>query len=279
MSVFDSIFPGQSPGSGADEGEINRFLADLRRPVSAGELDDLREAWQKMRIAPLDAKTWRFPERSLPAAYLEFLRWSNGGAAGFTNGQREFGFLTTRNLREYMVAYEFPEYMPDALPFAMNGGGWFYVFDMRQDPRDGEYPVLFTHSGELSYDEAYPLGDSFVAVLRDARNPEELARPSEDPPYPLRGKIWLVCAPPGGMSGMFRLKKSLAASWGAMEMKRMVTSLPRIIIEDGYPYAVSRKLQHERDLLSVLGYSAEGSDRMQRYSNGARSGGPDAGTT
>ena len=45
------------------------------------------------------------------------------------------------------LAYELPEYMPNAVSFAMDGSGNHYMFDMREEPINGEYPILFAHSG------------------------------------------------------------------------------------------------------------------------------------
>jgi hypothetical protein len=129
--------------------------------------------------------------------------------------------------------------MPDALPFALNGGGWFYVFDMRRDHPSKEYPILFTECGVLNYADAYPLGDSFMSVLGDSRDPETLAMgPEPELRYPLNGRIWLIAVPDGGLKDMFRLKKLLGVPWGAMDMKAMMESLPCLIMDGGHPSAL-----------------------------------------
>jgi len=263
MGVFDQIFPGQWRSSGADAQEIGRFMADLRRPLSATEVDEIRMQ-RRSDVAAPDPSTWRLPQRPLPETYLQFLAWSNDGRC-FVNGQRELGFFTTRNLRQMMLEYEFPCFMPEALPFAMNGGGWFYLFDMRQEPSSGEYPVLFAESGVLSFEKAHVLGASLIGVLRDGTDPEAAALSPEDPPYPLRGRVWLVAVPPGGLKGMFRLRRLPAASWGAAQMRDMLRSSPLLIAESGHPYAPWRRLQQEGDLLPCLGYSEGASDVVCRY--------------
>ena len=51
---------------------------------------------------------------------------------------------------------------PGPLPFAFDGGGRFYVFDMRKVAIYGEYPALLTDSGALFYAEAEFVVMSFV---------------------------------------------------------------------------------------------------------------------
>src|SRR5215472_6681118 len=104
---------------------------------------------------PFDPSVWVMPTRPLPPQYLSLLKWSNG--AWCRSGEREFGFFPTFDangcgVRESMLAYHVPQYMPGALPFAFNGGGTFYLFDMREDAVGGEYPVVCCHAGSLSWD-------------------------------------------------------------------------------------------------------------------------------
>jgi hypothetical protein len=66
--------------------------------------------------------------------------------------------------------------MPGALPFAFNGGGTFYLFDMRRPARKGEYPIVCTHSGNLGWepDEHVRIAASFEAACRGAVNVDDL---------------------------------------------------------------------------------------------------------
>jgi len=54
--------------------------------------------------------------------------------------------------------------MPGAVPFAFDGGGGFYMFDMRADPQGDEFPIVFSHSGNLGWGE-----DEFVPVAATFR--------------------------------------------------------------------------------------------------------------
>ena len=68
----------------------------------------------------------------------------------------------------------FPEWMPGAIPFALNGGGVFYVFDMRQQPQNGEYPILMAEAGTLDFEYAKLIGNSFLEVCQGTTNIEDL---------------------------------------------------------------------------------------------------------
>ena len=48
-------------------------------------------------------------------------------------------------------------------------------------------------------------------------------------------------------------------------MKAMMESLPSLIMESGHPYALSRRLADDKELLSALGYSHEGTDDIKTY--------------
>src|SRR5262249_1777501 len=78
-----------------------------------------------------------------------------------------------------MVAYQLPQYMPGAVPVAFNGGGTFYLLDMRQPAVGGEYPVVCAHAGYLSWepDACCVVADSFVAACRGTVNVDDLSHP------------------------------------------------------------------------------------------------------
>jgi hypothetical protein len=64
--------------------------------------------------------------------------------------------------------------MPGSLPFAFDGKGCFYLFDMRSGSVEGEYPVLFTGSGNLGYDDAVRVAESFVETCNGTTDPADL---------------------------------------------------------------------------------------------------------
>jgi hypothetical protein len=112
--------------------------------------------------------------RPVPPSYLSFVRHSDGGE--FRNGDRLFQMWGT-GLREFLISYHVPQYVPLAVPFAFNGGGVMYLFDMRNPPgADGEYPILCAGSGRLTFDPHHSpkVADSFPDVCRGRFNVERL---------------------------------------------------------------------------------------------------------
>ena len=170
MVQWKAVFDELHPVTGATQDELDAFVASVSVPLTAGEIDEVHanqsnpfspsdplfSSWR-----PIDARRWRLPDYSLPPSYLEFLRFSNGGS--FRIGDRWFDpFFTTMELRRYMLAYQVPEYLPGVIPFAFDGGGTFYAFDMRSPPVDGEFPVLMAHAGALFFDDCRAAGASFL---------------------------------------------------------------------------------------------------------------------
>lgn len=137
--------------SGATGEQMARFVKEWNAELSAAEI--------------VDIAGWKLPQRSFPASYLDLLKYSNGGE--FQQGERLFQFFNTDDLREMSLAYELPEYMPNAVSFAMDGSGNHYMFDMREEPINGEYPILFAHSGSLGYEESERVANSLPALCTE----------------------------------------------------------------------------------------------------------------
>ena len=111
------------------------------------------------------------PPGAFPASYLEFLQWSNGGI--FVKDGATYQILGTHEVREYLLIYHLPQYVPGAVPWAMDGSGGPYCFDMREKPTEGEYPIILQESGALSWnhDEFRILATSFVASIMQPKGP------------------------------------------------------------------------------------------------------------
>ncbi len=181
-SDWSALFAESHPEAGAGEETIARLLKTHGAPLSDEEIarvfasqtnpfhasDPMYATWR-----PFDPERCALPQRPLPPAYLDFLRFSNGGS--FRNGKRWFdAFLTTDQVRSYLIDYHIPEYLPGAWPFAMDGSGDFYLFDMRAEAgAQGEYPVLFAHAAALGYDEARVVAASFEAACRGTTDPAD----------------------------------------------------------------------------------------------------------
>jgi len=148
------------------EGLLTAVSASVTTPLDPEEVRALAA-----ENAP-DPGRWEFPAHPLPASYLAFLAWSNGG--GFVNGDREFQMLAAEELREYMLTYRLPYHLPGTVPFALDGEGGFYLFDLRHPPdAAGESPVLYAGTGGLGFDSAVEVGRSFVEACRGRTDPRD----------------------------------------------------------------------------------------------------------
>ncbi|MBR1736834.1 MAG: SMI1/KNR4 family protein [Firmicutes bacterium] len=81
----------------------------------------------------------------------------------FANGERLFQFFSLAEISEYYEFYNFAEYMPFALPFALDGCGNFYIFDFRSNN-----PCIYTvNSDNLSWDKnlCFKVADSFDKLI------------------------------------------------------------------------------------------------------------------
>lgn len=177
---WSSLFDEVRPEPGASEADILGLIEGVTHPVSQAEIEEINAVHRQLHrqlaagldFAPddwSDPSTWELPRGALPQTYLDFLRWSNGGA--FRKGTKWFNpIFKTDEVRGYTLSYELPEWMPGALPFAFDGGGTFYVFDMRQPPQDGEYPVLVSHAGNLGFDpdNSVQVGATFLEACQAA---------------------------------------------------------------------------------------------------------------
>lgn len=96
----------------------------------------------------------------------------------FRTGKRWFQFFAARELREMMLAYALPEHMPNALPFALNGSGTFYLFDTRALPSAGEYPVVCSAAGNTGWgtDECALIAERFLDACMGTRCVDEILR-------------------------------------------------------------------------------------------------------
>ena len=173
-----TCFDEQWPESPADDADIQNLMSALL-PLTEREIKSINQQHGQVISkdasaygAPgeFDAGRWEIPNRPFPPSFVLFLRWSNGGC--FTNGDRSFNdFFATHEIREMLIGYEIPEYMTGAVPFAFDGGGSFYLFDMRHDPRDGEYPIVFNHAGNLGWEDAIHVAHTFPAACHGRTDP------------------------------------------------------------------------------------------------------------
>jgi len=175
---WDTFFDSSEKEDGASSQLIAKFQRTALQPLSTKEVAAVMASQQNpfpkndplhSAYKPFDARKWEIPTFAFPKSYLSFLEWSNGGT--FTKGGREFGFFPVNDarcgVRAMMLAYHIPEYMNQAVPFAFDGAGTFYLFDMREPPLDDEFPIVMAHAGSLGWDEDdyQTIAESFVAAL------------------------------------------------------------------------------------------------------------------
>lgn len=185
MIEWPSIFEERYPTAGANAHELAVLVRSFGEALSAEELHFIKTGQSNpyppshplyASYSPFDPRRWKFPLGTLPAEYMDFLSWSNGGE--FRTGERWFQFFPAvdpdHGVRAMLLAYHIPEYMPLALPFAMDGGGGIYLFDMR-DPASAP-PIVWAHAGNLGWasDEHAPLAPNFLAACRGKTAPEDV---------------------------------------------------------------------------------------------------------
>ncbi|KNY25493.1 SMI1/KNR4 family protein [Pseudobacteroides cellulosolvens] len=140
----------------ATQHEFQAFLNTWNDDITDKELEEIVGSHQS------NACSWRFPKINFPDSYISFLQYSNGGE--FENGDRYFQFFNIFEIREFNIAYHIPKYMEYAVSFAMDENGNHYLFDMRHNPINGEYPILAASSGNLGYDDCKLIAHSFREV-------------------------------------------------------------------------------------------------------------------
>lgn len=167
--------------------EAEHFISHWNKPLSEGEIAEIRGSQRNpfpvtdplhKLYQPFDPAKWSIPNKRLPAAYLDLLRYSNGGEFG--NGARQFQFFSAEELRAMMLAYEFPEYMPESIPFAMDGCGIHYAWDMRSSSEEDEYPILLSHSGNLGYADSAHVASTFLELCMGTISAEAILYGDED---------------------------------------------------------------------------------------------------
>ena len=166
--IDDAAFYDRHPGlDAAAVPELNSFLQSEFSDEEVARLSQYLDAETAAAIPGSKPAI-----RNLPTSYVELLVISHGG--GIAVGDREIAFFERESLRNNLIDYQFPVYMPAALPFGLNGGGVFYVFDMRDAAENGEFPILAASSGNLCYDDAPVIARSIQELLADTTNIEDL---------------------------------------------------------------------------------------------------------
>lgn len=169
------------PGPPATDADIAKFVESVFEPISDEEIKALHAEHEAVVgdsccDPAFDPGSWQLPQRKLPDSYLAFLRYSNGGF--FAGQNRNFDPLFNVNeIRDYMLAYCIPHWMPLSCPIGFDGGGTFYLLDMREDAPANDYPVLFAHAGNLGYNQAITLTETFADLIETQLGPHDITTP------------------------------------------------------------------------------------------------------
>jgi hypothetical protein len=173
---WSTVFESAKPMKGATAAKVAEFVATLGLPLTPAEIERVNESlgnpypttdphhatWQPSQSC--NPASWVMPaNRPVPPSYLSFVRYADGG--DFQNGDRRFQMWGT-GLREFLLCYNVPPYMPLAVPFAFSGGAML-MFDMRNPPdANGEYPIISAETGAMTFDLPHSpkVADSFLEV-------------------------------------------------------------------------------------------------------------------
>jgi len=240
-----SLFDEAQPNPGASDADIDHFVATIGQPLSPVEVAEVNRTQQNpfsvsdplhAAYRSFDPSSWLMPNRPLSSDYLSFLRWSNGGWC--RTGEREFGFFPTgdptNGVRAMTLAYHVPQYMPGALPFAFNGGGVLYLFDMRAAARAGHYPVVCASAGNLGWgeDTCWVVADSFLAVCQEPSNVEDLPLSETTPEYDATEPVAIYLEHPlKSPKTLLLIKEHLAIVTSIAVLKKMAASVPCCVAE------------------------------------------------
>ncbi|MGC4046208.1 MAG: SMI1/KNR4 family protein [Armatimonas sp.] len=163
--------PLSQPCSPATEQEIALFVQTVFAPLNSEEQREAAEYDQYMgEIDPSYSgfclSRWQFPIYPLPESYLNFLQFSNGG---FFEGKNRFlNLFKTSEVREMMLGYGVPYWMPNVCTIGFDGGGNLYLFDMRLPQVNGDYPIWLVHAGDMNFEDAQQIASSFTEFINTA---------------------------------------------------------------------------------------------------------------
>ena len=156
------------PEPPATDADISEFVKSVFATFSVDEVHRLHKRNNLVEpdgtsSIPFDPLRWQLPQHPLPDSYLNFLRFSNGGF--FEGTYRDLDLFSTNEVRAHMIIYGTPYRMPRSFPIAFDGAGTFYLLDMRSEIPLDDYPIVYAHAGNLSYERNPVLAQSFRALV------------------------------------------------------------------------------------------------------------------
>ena len=245
--LFEETHDVRPPATSAD---LAQLQDDLTRPLTESEIGHVIESQSNpWRVSdpfhatwrPLDPRTWQLPGVPLPHDYVNMLRWSDG--PWIRNGVREFDFFRSSEVRELLLAYHLPYYMPGAIPLGLDGCGIFALLDTRGGPA-ASYPVLAAAAGVLDFADAVVLAGSFTEFCSGTtRIEDELYR--SDPPDPSierwsRPVDLVLVRNPEKLELLLLLRRHLSLDVPANRLLTMARDAPQVVLT-GVPFGLYRR--------------------------------------
>jgi hypothetical protein len=135
------------------------WLSRLKAP-------DYRWVYASVGAAREDIEVLReFVGRELPDDYVDFIQQFNGAGIMY----RDAWYTRVWRIQDiptWSGAYGFTNAsMPGAVPFADDGGGEAFVFDVRPSRPEGAYPVFAVGYVAIGWGEVLPGADNFTQLL------------------------------------------------------------------------------------------------------------------
>lgn len=95
---------------------------------------------------------------NLPRAYLDHLRWSNGGEGDLALEPGWVCFWSTEEVVESNIDYEVAEYLPGFFGFGSNGGGELLAFKVEASE---PWPIYMVPFVPMEKEAAYIIAKNF----------------------------------------------------------------------------------------------------------------------
>ncbi len=165
---WGKIFTESVPNPRMAHEELERQLDALRAELNVAEKMDIA---RRLKMKPESLRlTNPVTEFGVPDEVLGLYRWCNGGELAV--GQRRFSpLLRMHEIREYMIQYAIPHFLPTCIPLAVDGKGNCYFIDLSTKPSPW---VRFGPLDRLGMRDKFRLiADSFPGMFADGSDPAD----------------------------------------------------------------------------------------------------------
>jgi hypothetical protein len=136
-------------------------------------LKDRSAEWQRAAPADSDAvEALRTRMPDLPAAYLAFLRVSNGGEGELPVSPFWFQLWSAADVASLNEEYKTAEFIPGFVGFGSSGGGELLAFGVRPDIQGRVFAIPFI---PMTEEEAQEIAPDFLAFAQQFGRTEPAA--------------------------------------------------------------------------------------------------------